>query len=412
MLTRQGWMAVAGAVGLVALGRVLGLVELYALGGAVGALVVGCTLLVGSRRLDLAVRRSVHPSRVQVGSSSRVELQVRNLGRGPTPVLTLADPVSGTRGAELTLAPLTVGEQVTAAYRLPTSRRGLLELGPLSVTLEDPFGLSRTTTPAAPPTEVIVYPHVDVVAPLPHTSDHDLLSGMRRRNTLGRTGEELYALRPYVMGDDLRRVHWPSTARHDELMVRQHELPWQGRATVVLDVRAHGHAGNSFEVAVSAAAGVLSAAARRSDMVRVLTTAGVDSDFGAGAEHLEALMEHLAVVGTTPDANLRRTVEHLRRSSTGGALVLVGGDLPPAEVQLLGSLRPRFGSLTVICVAADAEIPPVANPSASVGSPARPRAHFDDEVVRIDRARPFVRAWEDHLARLRRSNRSTPVGAL
>ena len=58
---------------------------------------------------------------------------------------------------------------------------------------------------------------------------------------LGRSGDEFYSLRPYVVGDDLRRVHWPSTARRDELIVRQDERHWQGRTTVLLDVRRAVH---------------------------------------------------------------------------------------------------------------------------------------------------------------------------
>ncbi len=74
------------------------------------------------------------------------------------------------------------------------------------------------------------------------TTGNDPLAGAEHPNALGRGGEDFYALRHYVVGDDLRRVHWPSTARHDELMVRQDELPWQGRATVLVDVRAvHQH---------------------------------------------------------------------------------------------------------------------------------------------------------------------------
>jgi len=54
---------------------------------------------------------------------------------------------------------------------------------------------------------------------------------------VGRVGDDFYALRPYVVGDDMRKVHWPSTARRDELMVRQDELPWQGRVTIPQPLR-------------------------------------------------------------------------------------------------------------------------------------------------------------------------------
>jgi uncharacterized protein (DUF58 family) len=410
VLTRQGWLAAGAAVALVVAGRVLGLTELYALGGAAAALVAVCSVLVGASRLDLAVARTVHPAKVHVGSSSRVELAVRNLARRRSTVLTLTDPVSGTRGAELQLAPLGVGEQVVAAYRLPTTRRGLLEVGPLEVTVTDPFGLSRVRTPGAPRAEVIVYPHVDRVQPLPHTSGHDPSAGIRQPNSLGRAGEDFYALRPYVVGDDLRRVHWPSTARHDELMVRQHELPWQGRTTIALDVRSVAHAAQTFEVAVSVAASVLTATARRADLVRLVTSAGTDSDFGAGADHLEAIMEHLAVVAAGPDGSLRQMVEALGRATTGGALVVVLGDAPDDDLRVVSGLRPRYGSLTVVsvdpaCPAPGVHSGPLARPPRSTA----PSAAGPGATVRVTPARPFPEVWSEHLGQLSRS-RPVPTG--
>src|SRR5438270_830794 len=77
------------------------------------------------------------------------------------------------------------------------------------------------------------------------------------------SGDEFYALRAYEVGDDLRRVHWPSTARRDDLMIRQHEMPWQGRATVLLDVRQGAHTEQSLEQAVSATASLLTASWQR-----------------------------------------------------------------------------------------------------------------------------------------------------
>ncbi len=82
------------------------------------------------------------------------------------------------------------------------------------------------------------------------------------------------------MGDDLRRVHWPSTARRDELTVRQDERHQQGRTTVLLDVRRAVHTDVSFERAVSAAASLLVAATVRGDEVRLVATDGTDSGYG------------------------------------------------------------------------------------------------------------------------------------
>ena len=382
MLTRQGWLVAIGAVALVVAGRALGLVELFVLGVMAAALLAAAATMVASARLELEVGRAVHPSRVQVGTPARVDLAIRNLRANGTPVLRLRDAVSGTRGADLLVPPLGRGERTLAAYRLPTERRGLLRIGPLDVVVSDPFGLARVTTVAAPRVELTVYPHVDTIPPLPYTVGHDPLAGARQPNSLGRTGEDFYALRPYVVGDDLRRVHWPSSARHDELLVRQHELPWQGRTTVLLDVRKAANAGDALEVAVSAAASIVAATARRHDLIRLLTTDGSDSDFAPGSDHVEAIMEHLAVVPASATGSLRKSVKLLGRRSSGGALIAIVADVPADDLTAVSSLRSRYGSLTIVQIDRSAW-----DPAAAIGPVPNVPA------LRVTRDAPFALAW-------------------
>ncbi len=116
----------------------------------------------------------------------------------------------------------------------------MFPVGPLRAERTDPFGLARRTTDVAPVADLTVYPRVDAVHPLPDSPGSDRHLNAPRA-AFGVAGEDFYALRPYEVGDDLRRVHWPSTARRDELMIRQNETPWQGRATVLLDTRARFH---------------------------------------------------------------------------------------------------------------------------------------------------------------------------
>lgn len=400
MLTRQGWLVGLGVLVLLAGGRLFGLPELFALGVVAVVLLAGALAFVATTRLELEVGRSVHPARVQVGTPTRVELTVRNTRASATPVLRLRDPVSGTRGADLLVAPLGRGERTVAAYRLPTERRGLVRIGPLEVVVGDPFGITNLATDAAPVVEVTILPHIDQIEPLPYTTGHDPLAGARQPNSLGRSGEEFYALRPYAVGDDLRRVHWPSSARHDELLVRQHELPWQGRTTVLLDVRKAAHAGESLEVAVSAAASVVAATARRHDLVRLVTTAGSDSDFGPGSDHVEAIMEHLAVVPPSPSGSLRRSVEMLGRKSNGGALVVILAEVPNEDLRAVASLRSRYGSLTIVHIdrsAWDAAAPIAPAPEVA--------------VLRVTRDEPFAAAWTSHVRGIARRRGSSRIGA-
>ena len=160
---------------------------------------------------------------------------------------------------------------------------------------------------------------------MPLSAGNDPLAGSEHPNALGRGGEDFYALRAYVVGDDLRRVHWPATARHDELMVRQDELPWQGRTTVVIDDRAGVHTAESFERMISAAASILVAGTRRQDLVRLVTASGSDSGFGAGHAHVEGLLEALACIEPQGGTDLAGAGEVLGATGVSGALVVLTG---------------------------------------------------------------------------------------
>lgn len=394
MPTRQGWLIAFGGTAFIVTGFVLGSLELFLVGLTALVLVGLCASYVGLTRLRIDVTRELHPPRVHAGSPSRVDLRVENAGKRRTPVLGLRDAVSGTRGANLLVGPLKHQEVERAAYRLPTDKRGILEIGPLRVVLTDPFNIARVTMTASGVSELTVYPHVDTVVPVPLTTGNDPMAGAEHPNALGRTGEDFYALRQYQVGDDLRRVHWPSTAKHDELMVRQDELPWQGRATVLADIRAGANTSESLELIISAAASVITASSRRQDLVRLITTDGSDSGFAAGHAHVESIMEHLAAVEASHDAAFRRVVDRVARSSTGGAFIALVANMATVEIEQLTRLRQRFGSVTIIqfhpsCWDQNAPVPD-------------PR-EVAPGVLRATGSRPFVDLWN---ASMRRSGRS------
>src|SRR5690606_5746117 len=157
--------------------------------------------------------------------------------------------------------------------------------------------------------------------------------GTAETGSLGRSGEDFAALRPYIVGDDLRRVHWPSSARTGDLLVRQHDIPWQGRVCVVLDLRRQATDEVTLERAISAAASVLRTHLRRGDHVRLVTTTGVDSGYGVGASHLDGLLEYLAMAGRSSSGSLRMAMELVERGASG-AVVLVSGTLSGADMEL------------------------------------------------------------------------------
>lgn len=354
MLTREGWMIGITAGALLVLGRFLGVVELYVVGAALIGLVVVCGLRVRFSQLQLAVSRQMYPARVHAGTPARVELRLENNGSASTPVLTVRDLVSGTRGATLLVGPLASGISARAAYQLPTDRRGVLTVGPLDIVLSDSFGLTRSSSRAVSSASLVVFPHVDDVAPLPVATGHDPQATAHQPNAMGRSGDDFYALRNYVFGDDLRRVHWPASAHHGELMIRQHELPWQERTTVLLDNRAFANDPACFEIAVSAAASILSACAHHGDQVRLLTASGVDLGFSAGRAQLERALLHLAEVTLDGQASLQKSLASLDQTGGGGSLVFIVSEEALGDLQRLGGLRQRYGRVATVVVENDA----------------------------------------------------------
>jgi uncharacterized protein (DUF58 family) len=373
---------------MIAGGRLFGVLELFIIGAAAGLLVLAAVGIVLLARLRLAVARTVTPPRVYAGSPSRVELSIRNDGERSTPVLRLFDAVSGTRGADLLLSPLERDVVNRAAYRLPTERRGVIEIGPLEVVVSDPFGLASSSTIAAPRAELTVYPHIDDIAPVPHTTGDDPYAGADHPSALGRSGEDFYALRPYVVGDDLRRVHWRSTAHRDELMVRQDELPWQGRVTVLLDVRRNAHTPASLELAVSAAASIVTASWKRRDLLRFMTTDNTDFGYGAGTAHAEAIMEFLATVAATPSGTLRGVLDALGQAGNGGAVVPIVAGVADAELASIARLRGRFASVTIVHFDRSSYDTAVRSTDGARAVPIG-----GSGVIRVTNEVPFMNAW-------------------
>lgn len=407
MPTRRGWEALAGGVALIVLGRILGLPSLYVVGTAGIVLVLAALAWVRLHRFELDATRQVQPARVELGSAARIELTVRNAGRRRSPVLMVTDPFDGgQREARFLLSSLPAGEEGRAAYRLPTERRGVFSLGPLELELRDPFGLATVSVEAAATSRITVLPKVErIPAPPPGTGTQPE-SGVDRPSFRGQRGEDFYALRPYAVGDELRRVHWPSTARLDELMIRQDERPRQDRVTVLLDRRAAVHDRTTVELAVSAAASVVvaTASAAQRAQVRLVDTSGTDSGYGVGPHHANLVLDRLAELTADGDAASSPGLTRLRSGAGGGTLVAVTTQVAAdAELEELTRLQPRFSPLLMVVVDGPAGHPavpawPGAPGAGSVGDSGRAGQRpawggGTTRLVRTGPGRPFAKAW-------------------
>ena len=343
MITRHGWTAIVAAAASFAIGRVFGLIELYVVGVGVVIAVLVAVISVQRRLPPLSVKRIVSPSMVSVGEPARVDIQLANLGRQASPYLQLWEPVGNNGGAPMQLAKLGPGQAASAAYRVPTARRGLIRTGPLRALRRDVLGLTQRTTTLAGTEEVLIVPHT-VGLPFPSVGSSGRLGQHLRMKSWGQTGTEFHSLREYQRGDDIRRINWKASARATSLIVRETALEGIRRCTVVLDMSASEYVGNSFEQAVIAAASVTASSAHTGVATRFVTH-GVDlrgPDVAANALRWLATIE--------PIAEIPEMVSMNSGMSEGmGLLVLVTGSVSSLAAGQLRAATTQDETLVVVC---------------------------------------------------------------
>ncbi|MEM7094360.1 MAG: DUF58 domain-containing protein [Actinomycetota bacterium] len=335
MPTRAGYATVGFAVLCLAAGRLFGLFELYIVAAAALALVVGAIAWVVINWRGLTADRAVTPARLHVGSQSVVTLALSNRRIIPTPVARITDEVNGVPRADAQVPPLGRRQATRASYRVPAERRGLVALGPMRTTVTDPFALASSRRISAPDTSVLVLPAYDDISPPPQPSGSIAHRADRSPGRIGAHGDEFSSLRDYVVGDDLRKVHWPSTARSGDLVVRTEHVPEHGDTLVLLDVRAQAAAEATFERMVSAATSVVLACQRRGDTLRFKTTGGEDmtAEDDAG---FDRILDRLALISPVASGLIEVTQE--RGRATEAAVVVLGDDNG-----ILEDLGPRQG---------------------------------------------------------------------
>jgi uncharacterized protein (DUF58 family) len=261
-LTTRGRSFLAAGVAAVACAYVLGQPELLRVGLLLAALPLLCLLTVGLTRHRIGAARRLAPSRVAAASEARVHLRVENPSRVPTGLLMLQDRVPYVLGPRprFVLDRVEGGGHREVSYRVRSDLRGRYPLGPLQLRLTDPFGMCEMVRSFRGSDTLTVLPRTEELPPTGLGEDATGHGEAGRRAAPAAGGEDDVIPRDYRHGDDLRRVHWPSTAKYGELMVRGEEQPHRARCTVLLDTRrAAFHGGgpdSAFEWAVSGAASV------------------------------------------------------------------------------------------------------------------------------------------------------------
>ena len=373
------WVLIVAAAVLWVAGESLGWWELTVAAVVLTVVLVVCALLlIGRTAYDVGL--DLNRTRVVVGERAVGALTLANAGRRAILPSRVVLPVGAGRGvfAVQRLAP---GASVEELFAIPTSRRGVLAVGPVSVVRGDPLGLFERVHRRDEPVDLFVHPRTVLFEGQSLGFLRDL-EGLPATD-LSRDDVSFHALREYVPGDDLRHVHWRSTARRGHLMMRQNEARRRTPVLVMLDVRPGSHDRASFERAVEACASIVTAIERSARPVEVMLSTG--RMIGApGRRHLGTVMDELAVV--EPHGPDRIVASETRYRSS--AIVAIIGRAQPNDAAALGVLVRDGGQLTVV------ECMPEA-----VHLSLRSRRLRRTLIVANGADRPFPDSWNEAVAR-------------
>ncbi|WP_049564115.1 DUF58 domain-containing protein [Nonomuraea sp. SBT364] len=401
-LTSRGRSFLASGIAALVMAFLLGENDLFRIGVLVTALPLLAALVVARTRYRLSCARRLDPSRAEAGGEATVTLRLENVTRLPTGLLLIEDTVPYALGVR----PRFVLDRVEARgireidYKVRSDLRGRYPIGPLSVRIADPFGLVELTRAFTITDTLVVTPQV-VALPHVRLSGEWTGGGDSRTRSVAAAGDDDVAPREYRQGDDLRRVHWRSTARHGELMVRREEQQWQSRGALLLDTRRFAHRGegprSSFEVAAAAAASIGVHLAREGLGLRLVTD--------QGAEHLTdtglswSLLDTLAMVRGSSARSLEMGVSALRQGGGDGLIVAVLGALDADEARELARLR--HSGITGVAVLLDVGTWDGGDPGSTENYDAVQTvlAGYGWRIVRLPAGVSIASVWQDAASR-------------
>lgn len=337
MPTRQGWLALVGSLLALAVGRFFAVRELYMIGAALAIAVLIAVITVAFTRPGVTVERHIDAEVLVVGDRGRVTVRITPQGRSPA--FELFEPVGHSNQARLGVGSL--AGPGSAAYLIPTNRRGVIDVGPMRAEKTDVLGLARHRQVLAPIEHIRVAPRaLPVVMPTLGTGKlGQQLMVLARRLGL----DEFHSLRDYVPGDEMRSIHWKASARSEEFKVKQHSHSGLRRCIVVFDPTVREHdTPVQFESAVTATASVVVAAELAGLSTRFVCGDAVDA---RGPSVVVNTLEYLAIVEPVRRTESRPRVERDPGDGLGLVIVVCTDRSAPAWSATRSLLDP---TLTVI----------------------------------------------------------------
>lgn len=359
MPSTRGWaVALTGAV-IWGCGIAFGSEPLQTLGFALAALVLIAMGVVRLGRHDLDISRRVSPERANAHQPVNVTLTVTNRGRGPAPLLLMEEklPFGISGRGRFAINGIEPAGSREASYKIEAASRGHFDIGPLEVMVSDPFSLARIKSDGVGPSTLLVHPRIEKLSLPRDMGERRSAAASALRQPTGPRGEDFYTLREYADGDELRKIHWPSTAKRNKLMIRQEETPWHMRSTILIDDRRSAHGGegtqSSFEYAVEGAASVVDLYHRSGYAFRLAGSHDDGIASGKGSNHYNRCLDLLAMVrlrgrrSEQDDSLLTRLSEIEARGGGEETLVVLTGTLDASTANALARCRRLYKQIVV-----------------------------------------------------------------
>ncbi|MFV1998959.1 MAG: DUF58 domain-containing protein [Acidimicrobiia bacterium] len=349
MPTTRGWAAIGAAGALGILWAIMGEDLLLSLAVFLAIAVLGGAVYVRLAGPRLILRRRINPEHLHDGERALVDLSLES--KRKVFHVAVEDRVHGLGSATFVADRVADGDTMAGRYEVLCRPRGIYTVGPSTVRIGDPLGFTQATSTFGRTDRLVVYPRIEELTGVPTGRGQDQTISTSRASFWHTGGEDFFTLREYQQGDDLRKVHWPSSARRDTLMIKQLEMPWQSRAFVVLDPRVEPHmSAESFEQAVRGAASALHHLFRSGYTPTLWAGSGNGTMVGSGDAYRIA-MEELAVIRPEKGIDLRHLVGRLRRSGmAGGVLIMVTGSPDEADLSAFHLLSQDFYKTVVLSV--------------------------------------------------------------
>jgi len=247
-MTNLGWVVLTATVSAIIAGIALGWAELAVLGVVAGsALILAALQTIGRSTYSVAI--NLPSTRVKVGEQLNAEIVVQNSGRRLVLPAYLRVPI-GANAAQFSIPLLRAGRSHDELVVIPTAQRGVIEMGPATSVRGDVLSLMHRSVEWTEPIELFVHPEIVRLSGTGSGLMRDLEG--QSLQIIADSDISFHALREYIPGDDRRHIHWKTSARIGDLMVRQFDDTRRTRTALLCTTHPDEYADEAeFELAAS-----------------------------------------------------------------------------------------------------------------------------------------------------------------